>query len=171
MISIGGIDMSTFYKDGIIAIPQVTGDLEITVTAVDSALPYTNLLNTASVDWLTNKRYNSGGAVVDAAGWDVSNYVACTKDDVLRFKNMDLVASYGGAIYGRLVLFDSNKAYVSSINPHNETKYFTTDASGVTTVNLSGYPGSYLNRVAYVRFGCARDAYNNPIATVNEEIT
>ena len=163
--------MSKFYKDGVIAIPQVTGDLEITVTAVESALPYTNLLDTASADWLVNKRYNSGNAVVDAPGWDISNYVACTKDDVLRFKNMDITASSGGAAYGRLVLLNSSKAAISTINPNNETKYFTTDASGVTTVNLSGYSATYLNNMAYIRFVCARDAYNNPIATVNEEIT
>ena len=163
--------MSTLYKDGIIAIPQVTGDLEITVTAVESALPYTNLLNTASADWLTNKRYNSGGAVVDAPGWDTSNYVACTKDDVLRFKNMDIAASYGGAYNGKLVLLDSNKAFLASINPHNETKYFTTDAAGVTTVNLSGYLSTYLNKMAYIRFVCAQDAYSAPMATINQEIT
>lgn len=170
-ILMGGIDMSAYYKDGIIAIPQVTGDLEITVTAVESALPYTNLLNTTSSDWLANKRYNSGGAVVDATGWDVSNYVACTKDDVLRFKNMDIAASYGGAYNGRLVLLDSNKAFLQSINAHNETKYFTTDAAGVTTVNLSGYSATYLNNMAYIRFVCAQDAYNSPIATINQEIT
>lgn len=170
-ILMGGIDMSVYYKDGVIAIPQVTGDLEITVTAVESAPPYTNLLDTTSADWLANKRYNSGGAVVDAPGWDVSNYVACTKDDVLRLKNMDIAASYGGAYDGRLVLLDSNKAFLSSINAHNETKYFTTDAAGVTTVNLSGYPATYLNNMAYIRFVCAQDAYNNPIATINEEIT
>ena len=170
-ISMGGVDMSTYYKDGIIAIPQVTGDLEITVTAVESALPYTNLLDTASADWLTNKRYNSSGAVVGATGWDISNYVACTKYDVLRFKNMDIAASYGGAYNGRLVLLDSNKAFLESVNAHNETKYFTTDASGVTTVNLSGYSATYLNNMAYIRFVCAQDAYNSPIATINEEIT
>lgn len=170
-ILMGGVDVSTFYKDGVIAIPNVTGDLEITVTAVESALPYTNLLDTASADWLTNKRYNSSGAVVDAPGWDTSNYVACTKDDVLRFKNMDISTSYGGAANGRLVLLDSSKAFVSSINPHNETKYFTADAGGVTTVDLSSYPASYLNRMANVRFVCAQDAYSSPIATINEEIT
>lgn len=169
-ILMGGIDVSTYYKDGIIAIPSVTGDLEITVTAVESALPYTNLLDTANTDWLTNKRYNSSGAVVDAAGWDVSNYVACTKDDVLRFKNMDIAASYGGAYDGRLVLLDSSKAYVMGVNAHNETQYFTTDAAGVTTVDLSGYPATYLNKMAYVRFVCAQDAYSAPIATINEEI-
>lgn len=169
-ISMGGIDMSTFYKDGVIAIPNVTGDLEITVTAVESVLPYTNRLDTASADWLTNKRYNSSGDIVDAAGWDVSNYVACTKDDVLRFKNIDIAASYGGSYDGRLVLLDSSKAFVMSINAHNETQYFTTDAAGVTTVNLSGYPVTYLNKMAYIRFVCAQDAYSAPIATVNEEI-
>lgn len=170
-ITIGGVDMSTYYKDGIIAIPQVTGDLEITVTAVESALPYTNLLNTASADWLTNKRYNSSGSIVNAPGWDISNYVACTKDDVLRFKNMDIAAPYGGAYNGRLVLFDSSKAFLQGINAHNETKYFTTDADGVTTVNLSGYLSTYLNNMAYIRFVCAQDAYSAPIATINEEIT
>nr|DAH21952.1 MAG TPA: tyrosine phosphatase family protein [Caudoviricetes sp.] len=170
-ILMGGIDVSTYYKDGIIAIPNVTGDLEITVTAVESAPPYTNLLDTASADWITNKRYNSSGAVVDAPGWDTSNYVACTKDDVLRFKNMDIAASYGGANNGRLMLFDSSKAYVVGVNAHNETQYFTTDAAGVTTVDLSGYPATYLNRMAYVRFVCAQDAYSSPIATINEEIT
>ena len=170
-ILMGGVDVSTFYKDGIIAIPQVTGDLEITVTAVESAPPYTNLLNTASADWLVNKRYNSSGSIVNAAGWDISNYVACTKDDVLRFKNMDIAAPYGGANNGRLVLLDSSKAFLASVNPHNETKYFTTDADGVTTVNLSGYPATYLNNMAYIRFVCAQDAYSAPIATINEEIT
>ena len=165
-ILMGGIDMSEYYKDGVIAIPQVTGDLEIAVTAVESVLPYTNLLDTASADWLVNKRYNSGNAIVDAPGWDVSNYVACTKDDVLRFKNMNV-----GPSYGRLVLLNSSKAAISTINPNNETKYFTTDASGVTTVNLSGYSATYLNNMAYIRFVCAQNAYNNPIATVNEEIT
>ena len=80
-ITMGGVDMSTFYKDGIIAIPSVTGDLEITVTAVESAIPYTNLLGTESPDWITNNRYNSSGYIVAAAGWDISNYVACKQND------------------------------------------------------------------------------------------
>nr|DAO61386.1 MAG TPA: tyrosine phosphatase family protein [Caudoviricetes sp.] len=33
-ITMGGVDVSTYYKDGVIAIPNVTGDLVITVTAV-----------------------------------------------------------------------------------------------------------------------------------------
>lgn len=170
-ITMGGVDVSTYYKEGVIAIPSVTGNLVIEVTAVESATAYTNLLDTTSADWLADKRYNSSGSIVDAAGWDMSNYVACTKDDILRYKNMDIAADVAGAYNGRLVLLDSDKAYISAINAHNETKYFTTGADGVTTVDLSSYPASYLNRMAYVRFGCAQDAYDNPIATINEEIT
>ena len=170
-ITMGGVDVSTYYKEGVIAIPSVTGNLVIEVTAVESAAAYTNLLDTTSADWLTNKRYNSSGSIVDAAGWDVSNYVACTPGDVLRYKNMDITADVAGAYNGRLVLFDSGKVYISAINAHNETKYFTTDAAGITTVDLSSYPASYLDRMAYVRFVCAQEAYSNPIATINEEIT
>lgn len=36
-ITMGGVDVSTYYKDGVIAIPNVTGDLVITVTAVKQA--------------------------------------------------------------------------------------------------------------------------------------
>lgn len=40
-ITMGGVDVSTFYKDGVIAIPNVTEDLVITVTAVK--LPQENM--------------------------------------------------------------------------------------------------------------------------------
>ena len=44
-ITMGGIDMSKFYKDGVIAIPNVTGDLVITVSAVKQGPVYTNILD------------------------------------------------------------------------------------------------------------------------------
>lgn len=60
-IKIGGIEMSsTYYKNGTIAIPKVTGNLEITITAVETALPYTNLI-TSSKDGWTSDIYNGLG--------------------------------------------------------------------------------------------------------------
>ena len=38
-ITMGGIDMSSYYSDGKIAIPNVTGNIEITATAVQSVSP------------------------------------------------------------------------------------------------------------------------------------
>lgn len=44
-INMGGQDMSHYYKNGIIAIPNVTGDIEINITAIAQALPYTNQIS------------------------------------------------------------------------------------------------------------------------------
>ena len=38
-ITLGGVDMSAYYSDGKIAIPNVTGNIEITATAVQSVSP------------------------------------------------------------------------------------------------------------------------------------
>lgn len=92
-ITMGGVDMSTYFKDGVIAIPNVTGDLEITVTAVKQAAGYTNLADPSSADWLTNKRWGSGGAISDAPGHSCSNYVAIAPGDVIRFKGIDFTAA------------------------------------------------------------------------------
>ena len=39
-ITLGGVDMSAYYSDGKIAIPNVTGNIEITATAVQSVSPF-----------------------------------------------------------------------------------------------------------------------------------
>ena len=89
----GGVDVSTYFKDGVIAIPNVTGDLEITVTAVKQAAGYTNLADPSSADWLTNKRWGSNGSISDAPGHSCSNYVAIAPGDVIRFKGIDFTAA------------------------------------------------------------------------------
>ena len=91
-ITMGGVDVSTFYKDGVIAIPNVTGDLEIAVTAVKQAARYTNLADPSSADWLTNKRWGGSGAILDDPGHSCSNYVAIAHGDVIRFKGIDFAA-------------------------------------------------------------------------------
>ena len=96
-IMMGGVDVSTFYKDGVIAIPNVTGDLEITVTAVKQAAGYTNLADPSSSDWLTNKRWGSGGAISDASGLSCSNYVEIAPGDVIRFKGIDFTTAGGNS--------------------------------------------------------------------------
>lgn len=74
--------MSTFYKDGVIAIPEVIGDIVITATAVAQAPAYTNLLD-AAIDMdgnvightpmYKNMRYNSSsGAPVANPGTNIT---------------------------------------------------------------------------------------------------
>lgn len=91
-ITMGGVDMSTFYKDGVIAIPNVTGDVEITVTAVASALAYTNLADPTSDQWKTGYRISSTD-IVAQAGKTVSNPIDVVIGDVVRVKGVNFVAN------------------------------------------------------------------------------
>ena len=53
-----------FYKDGVISIPNVTGDIVITATAVAQAPHYTNLADPTSENWKMHSRVNSTGTIV-----------------------------------------------------------------------------------------------------------
>ena len=91
-ITMGGVDMSTYYKDGVIAIPSVTGDIEITITAVESAPTYTNLADPTSDQWKTGYRISST-AIVAQAGKTVCNPISVAKGDVVRVKGVHFAAN------------------------------------------------------------------------------
>ena len=84
--------MSTYYKDGAIAIPSVTGDIEITITAVESAPAYTNLADPTSEQWKTGYRISSSG-IVAQAGKTVSNPIDVVIGDVVRVKGVHFAAN------------------------------------------------------------------------------
>lgn len=73
-ITMGGTDVSTYYSNGKIAIPSVTGDITITVTAVSSAPTYTNLFDASKMH--TGQRINSGGQLEANSAWNVSNDIS-----------------------------------------------------------------------------------------------
>lgn len=73
-ITMGGIDMSTYYSGGKIAIPSVTGDISITVTAIASAPAYTNLFDAGKMH--AGQRINSGGQLEANSAWNVSNDIS-----------------------------------------------------------------------------------------------
>ena len=91
-ITMGGVDVSTYYKDGAIAIPSVTGDIEITITAVESAPAYTNLADPTSEQWKTGYRISSSG-IVAQAGKTVSNPISVVIGDVVRVKGVHFAAN------------------------------------------------------------------------------
>lgn len=91
-ITMGGVDVSTYYKDGVIAIPSVTGNIEITITAVESAPTYTNLADPTSEQWKTGYRISSS-AIVAQAGKTVSNPISVAKGDVVRVKGVHFAAN------------------------------------------------------------------------------
>lgn len=114
-ITMGGVDVSTYYKDGAIAIPSVTGDIEITITAVESAPAYTNLADPTSEQWKTGYRISSSG-IVAQNGKTVSNPVDVAIGDVVRVKGVNFVANedrYQLSGYNSAGTDVTNRAYIS----------------------------------------------------------
>ena len=171
-IKMGGIDMSTYYKDGAIVIPKVTGNVEISITAVESAPPYTNLANPSSSDWKDKTRFSSSGESTQD-GTTVTNKIACSKGSVIRFTGATLREGTD-----RICVGVTNSSGTST----TAYAYFNnTIASG--GVNVLRYDGlengvytftvlpDYAGTVDYVRFAMPtpEDA-SKVIITVNEEI-
>lgn len=111
-IMMGGVDVSTFYSGGKIAIPNVTGDIEIIATAVESAVGYTNQVAISTDDdgdifnskgWKENKRINSSGLVADPENANqginpiVTGYIPIKAGDVLYFKNAYILKYENGS--------------------------------------------------------------------------
>lgn len=121
-IKMGGTEMSSqFYKSGTIAIPKVTGNLEITITAIESAPEHENLIKLSTDNWTSNifnsglgyksgYRYNSSFAETALSNPDVgtkgktfiTGMIPISKGQNIRLENcwIDLngqAAEYGGA--------------------------------------------------------------------------
>lgn len=186
-ILMGGVDVSTYYKDGIIAIPGVTGDIVITATAVAQAPSYTNQIpistdasgNVYGTNGYTlNTRLNSSGNVVDASGCLVTGFIPCAVGDTIRLnKFVTSLNTYGGN--AKILFFDSSRTKISGTNANKfGSSYGYSQGTPLVFVVPStiystddGVDKSLAN-VAYVRFGIG--GYNGEadsiICTINEEI-
>lgn len=181
-ILMGGVDVSTYYKDGIISIPEVTGDIVITATAVAQAPAYTNLLDTAidmdgnvigHTPMYQNMRYNSSsGAPVENQGTNITGLLPIKNGDVvrIRFKGSSDIS------YQSIKFFKSDRTqvktgYVSFYNINNGhagTVINVDSANGVVDFkfdesNAAARGAAYFSIVLY-------DTLENVIVTTNEEI-
>ncbi len=95
-ITMGGIDVSKYYKDGVISIPNVTGDIIITATAVVQAPSYTNQIPLSigsdgqpfngGSGFMVGKRWSSSsGTAVDNSGSFITGFIPVKDGDVIRF--------------------------------------------------------------------------------------
>lgn len=120
-ITMGGVDVSTFYKDGVIAIPNVTGDLVITVTAVKQAQENMFPAHFFDTDGTTvfgngkgyenGYRFGSDGGVRDGATHrSITGYL-----DVSGYTKMVVSGSTVGSAQGGypVVWYDSSRAVLS----------------------------------------------------------
>lgn len=122
-ITMGGTDVSIYYSGGKIAIPRVTGNLVITISAVESGIVTPNILtdsfkvggaSQAAVGYTNGKRLStSTGVEKDNAGSCVTGFIPCKAGAVVRIRPLAAPSSAGvGAT--AVVLYNAEKAMATS---------------------------------------------------------
>lgn len=156
-VTMGGTDItSTAYKDGVVTISNVTGNIAITATA-EVELPYTNLFVPADVKLST--RFNSSGAIVDGSFWTMETYIPVAQGDVIRVYNPN--ALWNDFPQRAICTYNSSKTYVSGLYVSNCTQ--SADDHTITYTIPSG--------VAFIRIsGAPYNKADGVILTKNEEI-
>lgn len=84
VVTMGGVDVSNYYSDGVVSIPSVTGN--VVITASSSVKPITNLADPTSAEWKSGYRINGSGGIV-AGKSQVTNLIPVAGGDVIRVKN------------------------------------------------------------------------------------
>lgn len=164
-ITMGGVDVSTYYSNGKIAIPNVTGDIVITATAVPSAPAYTNLADPSSEDWMNGYKISGAGAIIAASGKTLCNKIDCNTNDVIRVKGVTFKDSQDRYLIGNTSGAAAQYAYISSL-PNVSLSY---------TMEGDVYAFTILQK-AFSGQGNIRFSFDTPtdasavIITKNEEI-
>lgn len=165
-ITMGGNDVSNYYSGGKIAIARVTGDIQITVSAVESAVTTPNILvdsfkaggvSHAAVGYSNGKRLStSSGAEKDNAGSCVTGFIPCTVGSVVRIRPLAAPSSAGVGTTA-VVFYDANKSMkIASyiLSPMAQANWcnckWEQESANVYKVTFAdGFPAGY----KYVRFG------------------
>lgn len=173
-ITMGGIDMSNYYSNGKIAIPNVTGNITITATAVSSAGP-TNILDTYG--YSNNTRYSLSSSKPDKKvtenGYCATGLIPITKGDTVRLKGFDFSVS------NVFIFFNSSQVYLFGNNSLNKGDSGTTAKTGETVGNMSisndgiatyTYTDNADNNIAYIGISATCTDGANAFATLNEDL-
>lgn len=173
-ITMGGIDMSNYYANGKIAIPNVSGNITITATAVASA-PATNILD--EYGYFNNTRYSLSSSNPDKRvaqeGYCVTGLIPITKGDTVKLKGFTFTSN---AVF---VFFDSSQSYLFGNNSMHTGESSTTSTTGQTVGNISissgnivtyNYTDNANNDIAYIGISGVCTDGANAFATLNEDL-
>lgn len=160
-ITMGGKDMSSYYSDGRIAIPNVTGDIVINAVAVASAPAYTNLATTFKENYRIN---SSGGETANAGTVVVMDYIGVKTGDVVRIKGLgDLTGANTGYYLSNKTIISTG--IVNATGMVGYASYAYDSANGIVTLTV------LKDTVGYVRVsGKLTGTTADVIITKNEEI-
>ena len=173
-ITMGGTDMSNYYSSGKIAIPNVTGNITITATAVQSA-SITNILD--EYGYFNNTRYSLTTSSPDKRapqdGYCATGLIPITKGDTVKLKGFTFA---NNAVF---IFFDSSQSYLFGTNTIKTGGSGTTANSGQTIGNISistdniaiyNYTDNAEATIAYIGISGKCTDGANAFATLNEDL-
>lgn len=157
-ITMGGVNMAQYYSNGKIAIPNVTGDIVINITAISSTPSYTNLFNAS--DSQDNHRYNSSGVAVESTGAIATNvFFTGGSGHVLRVKGIDPTVTS----VNRYVWCSDASGSVGGTGV--STPAWVSEGNGVYSYTLA-FPETYA-KISFEKSGAVSDI----VITIDEPIT
>ena len=188
-ILMGGVDVSTYYKDGIIAIPEVTGDIVITAMAIVQAPSYINQIPIStdtdgsiynSIGYKLSTRINSSANPVDFSSGSigVTGFIPVKKGDIIRLKNCKIYSTHANAGSFNVCQYDANKTKLATGGTTAWTQFTAAHASSFSywwkdmQFDDNGYVTQFelINgNVKFIRFTLL-DVGESSVITVNEEI-
>lgn len=184
-ITMGGVEVSNqYYSEGEINIPNVTGNIVITITAGQQARENLLTMN----DGLINYRIPTNGTPTtgSATGYFITDYFEFNYSNTTGLRivkgntNMGSLSSTG--MYGstKIALYDANKALLAqwyiahSVN--NSASVFTVDGDDLVKSDIataigspvSGTTPSDWSTVKYIRLGLTLDNASQAISSVSD---
>lgn len=169
-VTMGGVDASSYYSNGVISIPSVTGDLVISVTAVEATVEITNIIDTIGISANTRLSTSSGdnrtqsGYAAIGANKDAASLIHLVAGDVLRIKGASLPAATD---------------YYSAVATHSTDGTFSTATylyAGLGWNNMVFASSGDMITVTskgehYIRMSFVCTDASAVVATINQEIT
>lgn len=186
-IKMGGMDMSSYYTNGVIAIEQVTGDLEITVVAVEQGEAYTNQIPLSvdangdifnEVGYLDDARLSSGLAEQSNAGSFITGFIPVKAGDVLRVYSGYMKVDHGNAGILNMGAYDGDKVAIggcamsTALNGEAMFSDIETDEQGYAVAFTVNPKWSFFDNwsdLAYLRLSMIGSG-QKAVLTVNEQI-
>lgn len=180
-VTMGGVDVtSAVYADGMISIPEVTGSVVITATAVKQA-HYANLVR-SSIDtdgstyngtgYKDGYRVGSSGSLAEYTGYTVSGYIELPADGqahTLRLGGAGITwSSYGCQVVVYDAAFTPSPATMNYSQIGN-TGFGTWDTTEGTAFTLTWTAGHAFSTAKYLRIS-AKGSGANMVVTIDQPI-
>lgn len=172
-ITMGGVDVSTYYSNGKIAIPNVTGDIVITATAVASYEPVVNLAEKYGVEANTRLSLSTGENKTQSGycvvGNDNNHIIPYAAGDIFRIKGAEIPASDNN-LCGMVLYNDFTGTffgvYQISLSSVHSTWSITKESDDVVAIKFNQVHGSSVG----IRFSLPCADTSNLIITKNQKI-